>query len=690
VTFTAVGSPVFPTVSGSTFTLVPSAVGDFIMLTVLVGSTNADWATALSSTGGNVTWASVGTPAHIASGVGNTTTTAMFIGKVVTAASHTVTITVNAGSPTLHVGFMEFSNTLGFSAVTVDASGTVDVLSSGHFPAVTPTRSGDLYWSYIFDNGTGLAGSTSGYTYALDPNANPLCFNVNCANSTQTPNIGDTNGTTGIAVMLYESGTGASGALSVTGTASAAAAGAAASGALAITGTVTVPVPPPPPVPIVLVLPQVIVEAGLVTASPVQPSTVLVLDDPVLGLLDTATLGSGVAWSSISPWVISFTVTRPSTRLAGPLWNYQPGTASIVLDNSDGRFDPDNLAGPYVTGGATQLLPMVPVRVRAIFAGTAYALYSGYADGWMPAQVTYNGGYAELTLPATDAFKVLGGITLPALGSPTGIGAATGARIRDILARAGWWTSAEYSAVGPGSSTLQGTTLGDTALNLMQVATDSEIGQLYVTGAGAVTFRGRQQILSEARSNTVQAVFGDLPGTSHPAGTELACAAIGRASDDATIANDIQATHVGGTLQEAQDAASIARYLFPRSYARSDLILQGDNDALAWAQWVLYVAKAGEDRFESLQVDPAADPANLWPQVLGREVGDRIQVWTRPAALPSPVSKDCFIAGITHQWDSVTSAWLTTWTLQDTVKYGSFLTLDNATLGQLDANALAF
>ncbi|HSZ38461.1 MAG TPA: hypothetical protein VK817_00740 [Trebonia sp.] len=485
-------------------------------------------------------------------------------------------------------------------------------------------------------------------------------------------------------------GTTASGALSVTGTAGAAAAAPSASGALAITGTVTVPVPPPPPTPIVLVLPQIIVEAGLATTTPVQVSTVLILDDPVLGLLDTATLGGGITWSAVSPKVISFSVTRPSTRLAGPLWNYQAGTASILLDNSDGSFDPDNLAGPYVTGGATELLPMVPVRIRAVFAGVTYALYSGYADGWMPAQVTYAGGYAELTLPATDAFKVLAGITLPALGSPEGVGATSGARIRDILTRAGWWTSAEYTAVGPGSSTLQGTSLGDTALNLMQIATDSEIGQLYVNGAGAVTFRGRQQILSEARSNTVQAVFGDLPGTVHAAGTELACAAIGRASDDTTIANDIQATHVGGNLQEAQDAASIAKYLFPRSYARSDLILQGDPDALAWAQWVLYVSKGGEDRFESLQVDPAADPANLWPQVLGREIGDRIEVWVRPAGVASPVSKDCFIAGITHTWDSVTSAWLTTFSLQDCVKYGSFLTLDNPTTGQLDANALTF
>jgi hypothetical protein len=438
------------------------------------------------------------------------------------------------------------------------------------------------------------------------------------------------------------------------------------------------------------VLPQIMVEAGLISGSPSQASTALRLDDAVLGLLDTGTLGQGITWTALpASLVLSFTITRPSTRLQGPLWNYQAGTVSILLDNSDGSFDPDNLAGPYVIGGVTQLAPMVPVRVRTVFAGVTSSLYSGFADGWLPAQVTYEGGYAELTLPATDAFKVLAGITLPTVAIE-GVGADTGARVTDILLRAGWYTSAERLAIGTGNSLLQGTTLGSDALSLAQVAVDSEIGQLYVSCTGAVTFRPRRALLTDSRSNTVQAVFGDLPGTVQAAGTELAYAAVGRAFDDTTIGNDIQATRVGGVLQEVQDATSVAKYLFPRTYARTDLILQADSDALNWANWVLYVSKGGEDRFETLAVDPLADPANLWPQVLGREIGDRIQVWHRPASLAAPVTKDCFIAGIVHTWDSVTSAWLTTWTLQDASKYGSFLTLDNITLGQLDHNALTF
>jgi hypothetical protein len=156
------------------------------------------------------------------------------------------------------------------------------------------------------------------------------------------------------------------------------------------------------------------------------------------------------------------------------------------------------------------------------------------------------------------------------------------------------------------------------------------------------------------------------------------------------IFNDIQATRTGGTMQEVTDAASVSKYKFPRTYPRTDLILQNDSDALNWAQWVLHVSKDVPDRFDTLAVDPQADPANLWPQVLSREIGDRIQVWARPAGVASPVSRDCFIAGITHAWDSVASSWLTTWVLQDATKYGSFLVLDHAVLGQLDSNAVAF
>lgn len=436
--------------------------------------------------------------------------------------------------------------------------------------------------------------------------------------------------------------------------------------------------------------PSVIVEGGFVTTSPVQPAGTFILDDLANGVLGTSMLGAGQDWSDLSSFARSGSVTRAATRQQGPVWSYQPGTASVVLNNKDGRFDPDNLSGPYVAAGITQLTARVPVRVRATWAGVTYGLFSGFANSWVPEDGgNYAGRYAEATVSAADGQRVLAGITLPAV-SPSGAGTLAGNRVDSILDLAGWYTGAAYRDLRPGHTAVQAYAGGDTAWNLMQAAADADIGELYVNGSGQVVFRDRRSILTDSRSNAPQAVFGDSIGTVQADGAEQAYRTVTRARDDATLANDVQATRAGGSLQQARDAASIARYLFPRSYARSDLILQDDATALNWAQWVLYVSKSDEDRFDSLVLFPLRDPASLWPQALGREVGDRVQVWRRPPGVSSPVVKDCFIRGISHQWSVSPASWVTTWTLQDASKYGSFLTLDNPTLGALGANALAY
>jgi hypothetical protein len=334
---------------------------------------------------------------------------------------------------------------------------------------------------------------------------------------------------------------------------------------------------------------------------------------------------------------------------------------------------------------------MVPVRVRAIWNGTAYPLFSGFADSWTPEDGrNYAGRYAEATVAASDGQKVLNGITLPAAGA-AGAGETTGARITRILNAAMWYTGSGQRDTDAGNSTVQAYAGGDTAWNLMQAAADAEIGELYLNGSGQLVFRARHAILTDTRSTVPQAVFGDSPGTAETAGTEQPYWSVTRARDDTTLANDIQATIAGGSsVQEVQNAASIAKYLFPRTYARADLILQTDGDASNWAQWVLYVADADEDRFDQLVIYPLRDPGNLWPQALGREIGDRIQIWRRPPGVASPVVKDCFIRGISHAFSVSPAAWSTTWTLQDASRYGSFMVLDDPVLGRLDMDALAY
>jgi len=325
---------------------------------------------------------------------------------------------------------------------------------------------------------------------------------------------------------------------------------------------------------------------------------------------------------------------------------------------------------------------MVPLRARAVFGSVLYGLFSGFADSWQEDPVTYDAGWSQVTVSGSDGFKVLQGTILPAVAA-TGNNQPSGSRIGSILTAAGWFT--DHRRIDSGNTVLQATTYGDSVLNLIQLAADTEIGELYVDGSGNLTFRHRQALLTDTRSTTAQAVFGDAPGTADPEGTELACEAIGRADDDTTLANDIQITRAGGTLQEAQDAMSQAKYLFPRSYARSDVILQSDAEALTYAQWVLYVSASPTDRFDTLVIDPVADPANLFPQVLGREIGDRIMVYRRPQNSGITIGRPCLIRGITHNIDVTAGTWQTTWDLEDATRYAGFLILDDPALGKLNS-----
>jgi hypothetical protein len=448
--------------------------------------------------------------------------------------------------------------------------------------------------------------------------------------------------------------------------------------------------PPPNPMTPRAGYPQVVIEAGLTAAAPQVPAGTFILDDPVYGQLSEGNmLADSTTWTDIAGLFINGSISRPSTRVQGPLITYQGGTATGTFDNSSGNLDPDNPSSVYFGS----LRPMVPFRVRAVYGSVSYPMWAGFTSSFAGADLTYDMGYDEVTITADDGFKVLAGITIPASGGGgggvgDGDGEDSGARVTRILDAAAWYT--DHRRISVGDSPVQGTTWGDTALKLLQLTTDSEIGALYMDGGGFVVFRNRQAILEDARSAQVQAVFGDLPGTIHGAFTELACIPHRRATDDTTLANDIQATSVGGTLQEAESAASERTYLFPRTYARSDLILNDDPTTLEWAQWVLAVSLAGDDRFDAITLDPVADPAGLFPQVLAREIGDRIQVYRRPQNSGTTIVQDCFIRGIQHDLDAVAGTWSTTWTLQSALRYTGFLILDDPVFGLLNTGKLAF
>ena len=406
-------------------------------------------------------------------------------------------------------------------------------------------------------------------------------------------------------------------------------------------------------------------------------STWLHLDDPTRGKLDTATLGPDVTevWSDVTPYLRSVSTVRGSRRVGSPLITYEAGNGVIELNDPDRRFDPDNLAGPYVSGGETQVTPMRAVRVRAVHNGTSYDILRGYARDW---QTVYVDNVARAVVPFADGQQVLEKAIRAASGA-VGAGEDAGARVNRILDSAGW--SATDRLVSTGNTTLQATTLEGSALAELQLVAETEIGELYFDAAGRVVFRNRNAILTDTRSTVSQGTFGD-------AGTEHRYADITPTYDIASLFNSVMITREGGTVQTAQDSTSITKYLI-RAYEKDGLLMETDDAALDYARFILHVAKDPERRFATLTIRPHGDPDDLWPQVLGREIGDRITVIRRPPGGGDPIERDAFIRGIAHDIPEATEDWTTTWLLQSATKY-SFLILDHATLGQLDSNALAY
>src|SRR2546425_146276 len=90
-------------------------------------------------------------------------------------------------------------------------------------------------------------------------------------------------------------------------------------------------------------------------------NTYLTLNDPSRGKIGTGTLAPPTTFTDITTYVRAVSISRGRQR---PLEAYRAGSCTITLNNRTGAFDPHNLSGPYVNTGVTQVLPMVPVRVR--------------------------------------------------------------------------------------------------------------------------------------------------------------------------------------------------------------------------------------------------------------------------------------------------------------------------------------
>jgi hypothetical protein len=184
--------------NSNTFSLTTSTVGDLLVFAVANQSNSTVTATALSSS--HVTWTLV---SHHAGTNVSTTDTAIFVGKVTSATTATVTITWSGTAPAGDdISGHEFSVTSGdWSVVSADTTNIENTTDS--WPSVA-AGSGNLLFGFANNAGAVTVGSTSGYTYSASLNNNGVAFNPNCPSGSTAPAWGDSNAISGLIVVVQE------------------------------------------------------------------------------------------------------------------------------------------------------------------------------------------------------------------------------------------------------------------------------------------------------------------------------------------------------------------------------------------------------------------------------------------------------------------------------------------------------
>jgi len=254
----------------------------------------------------------------------------------------------------------------------------------------------------------------------------------------------------------------------------------------------------------------------------------------------------------------------------------------------------------------------------------------------------------------------------------------SGIRIEKVLADLGWPSSAQDLDVG--QSQMQATAAPLNNQNAMEhlfVVQRSELGIIYQAGDGDIQFEDRHHRL-KAPHTVSQAIFGDDVGENFYHGMEPRYG-----SDE--IRNDLRITRSGGVQQSASDAISQTDY-GKRSLSRTGLLMINDNIAKDQADYMLKRYKDPALRNRQLRIIPERDPGRLWPQVLLREISDRITVRRNEANIDS----DYHIEGIEHDIDLVDRTWTTKWQLSDADSQ-VYWALGIVGLGELDvATYLAY
>jgi len=394
-------------------------------------------------------------------------------------------------------------------------------------------------------------------------------------------------------------------------------------------------------------------------------TTAFTLDSATKGILGTAQLADADDRVDISDITLQVAIRRGRNRI---LDKFEAGTATVVLQDNLGYFNPSNSSSPYFG----QLIPLRKIQIFADFNGTRYPLFYGFIQQYLTHFAVGVNDINTVTLQCTDGFRLLNNVAFTTL-SGAAAGDYSGTRVTQLLNAASWPTAARQ--IDSGSSTLQNDpgTANRNMLDALQLVADkSENGGFFIDSAGNAVFYSRDTMAKKPGGSPL--VFTDT-------GTGIDYQGVEVANDDTLLLNDVTVQRLSGTAQRVQDTTSQNTY-FVHSGIRSDILVQTDTEALDQANMTLATRKDASVRISAvvLNLFDSSAPTRV-AAGLDADLFDAIRV-TKTMSGSTTITKNLLVQGV--QYDITKNSFVAKLLTNEPTIAG--FVLDSTTTGVLDSS----
>lgn len=385
---------------------------------------------------------------------------------------------------------------------------------------------------------------------------------------------------------------------------------------------------------------SVIMETGV----PVDGFTI---GSATLGVIGEDYIG-GTFLVDITEFVTGINISRGRTD---QLQQFNAGTVSITLNNSDRRFDPINEASPYynTTTGRMTLTP----RKRVTIYSKGVALFDGAITDidieYKPQRLPASTDISTVTIKCSDDFVLLANTYINPAYNP--VQTKSGNRVIDVLqlASVDFPTDKYNIPLNYGVSVLGGTdfdasfavSAGTNALQYLQKINESEQGYLFISADGMLTFVQRL----EPQYQTSEAFFSDT-------GSDIPYNSLSVMFGQEQLYNNITVSNVNGTEFSLSDATSIADYGISTLDLTDTLLADsgGTEQLDLLAQNLLLRYKQPAYRFDKMTVTYNGLSSAKQLSLSQLELADIVTITrTYPVGTPSSVTAQYSVESLNHR-----------------------------------------